>query len=71
MTAAKATTRTRAVRVVREDGKPIALVRAVSNSQAIRHALRKRFSAHIAEQDDLLDATVKTLDVQDAAETDE
>ena len=52
--------------VVHDDGKPIALIRASSQAAAIRHAMKDRFEAVVADQDHLVSLLPK-LTVQDAA----
>jgi hypothetical protein len=47
-------TRKGKVRVVFDNGQAVALVRAVSEAQAIAHYLRDRFEAPIADQDHML-----------------
>jgi hypothetical protein len=47
-------TRKGKVRVVFDNGQAVALVRAVSEAQAITHYLRDRFEAPIADQDHML-----------------
>ena len=55
------------VRVVFEDGKAIALIRAISEASAIRHITRKRYEAPIADQDHLITLAGK-FQVQDVTE---
>lgn len=58
------------VRVVFEDGKPVALVRAKTEPQAIRHVTRKRYEAPIADQEHLITLAPK-LAVEDAGAEDD
>jgi hypothetical protein len=54
------------VYVVHEDGKPVALVRASSQAQAIRHVVGDRFEAIPADQEHLIDLLGKGMTVATA-----
>jgi hypothetical protein len=55
------------VYVVHEDGKAIALVRATSQAQAIRHVVGEKFEAIPADQDHLIDLLGKGMMVANAS----
>lgn len=54
------------IRIVFEDGKAVALVRARSEAAAIRHFTRKKYEAPIADQDALIIHAPK-FSVEDAS----
>jgi predicted transcriptional regulator len=52
------------------DGATVALVRAVSPSQAIAHITRARYSVRVASQDDIVSAITAGSAVADATRDD-
>jgi hypothetical protein len=52
--------------LVRTDGNPAALVRARSQSEAIRHCTANRYDAVVADQDTLVKAVSDGIAVEDA-----
>lgn len=54
------------IRIVLDNGVAIALVRAPNEAQALRYSLRKRFTAPIATQDQLIEFG-NVLKVEDSA----